>query len=104
MANAEGIVLPAIVQGELYYGARNSTKVIENILKIHTLVADCTVAPIDQNTAEIYGELRKLLRSRGTPIPENDLWIAAQCQQHGLTLMTRDAHFANLPDLPCEAW
>ena len=40
------------------------------------------------------------LRTQGTPIPTNDLWIAALVVEHGLTLYTRDRHFEHLPQLP----
>ncbi|WP_163379126.1 PIN domain-containing protein [Cyclobacterium sp. SYSU L10401] len=39
-----------------------------------------------------------------TPIPENDIWIAAMAQEHGLPLVTRDAHFKYLPDLKILFW
>jgi tRNA(fMet)-specific endonuclease VapC len=39
------------------------------------------------------------LRRSGQPIPVNDLWIAALCLQHRLTLITRDRHFESIPQL-----
>ena len=39
------------------------------------------------------------LRQQATPIPTNDLWIAALVIQHDLVLLTRDAHFKHLPQL-----
>ena len=50
------------------------------------------------------GRLKALLRSRGTPIPENDLWIAALAVQHKLTLVTRDSHFQVVAGLITESW
>ncbi len=40
------------------------------------------------------------LRRQGTPIPTNDLWIAALVVQHQLHLFARDAHFDRLPQIP----
>ena len=40
-------------------------------------------------------ELTKL----GTPIPENDIWIAAICLQHALPVATLDHHFSQVPNL-----
>lgn len=55
-------------------------------------------------TAEAYGRLKFQLRRKGRPIPENDLWIAALCVQHGRTLVTRDAHFAEVEGLATASW
>lgn len=53
----------------------------------------------DAETTEHYARLFAHLRGQGTPIPANDLRIAAQAVQHGLTLCTSDAHFRHLPQL-----
>jgi len=42
------------------------------------------------------------LERQGTPIPANDLWIAASAAQHGLVLMTLDSHFKNVPQVLVE--
>jgi len=44
------------------------------------------------------------LKMAGTPIPENDLWIAAAALEHGLPLATRDAHFRHVPGLTVLDW
>lgn len=51
------------------------------------------VLPIDAQTAERYALIVASLRRRGRPIPTNDLWIASSAAQHGLRLLTLDAHF-----------
>jgi tRNA(fMet)-specific endonuclease VapC len=88
----------------LYYGARKSARASTNIERIAELAAAVAVLPCDSETAAVYGELKAVLRSRGTPIPENDLWIAAVARQHALMLVTRDAHFSLIPDLPVDRW
>jgi tRNA(fMet)-specific endonuclease VapC len=45
-----------------------------------------------------------LLRAKGHPIPENDIWIAAHAQQYELTLVTRDAHFSAVEGIGIEVW
>jgi tRNA(fMet)-specific endonuclease VapC len=60
--------------------------------------------PCDAATAREYGRIKEILRAKGKPIPENDIWIAAMAVQHGLTLATRDQHFGEVPNLvvdPC---
>lgn len=51
----------------------------------------------DADTAARYGDLKATLRANGTPIPENDFWIAALAMQHDLTLASRDEHFDLVP-------
>jgi tRNA(fMet)-specific endonuclease VapC len=53
----------------------------------------------DEKTARHYADLYAVLRRQATPIPTNDLWIAALARQYRLSLLTFDAHFANVPGL-----
>jgi len=54
----------------------------------------------DDGTTQTYAELFRELRVRGTPIPTNDLWIAALAVEHSLPLCSRDAHFDAFPQIP----
>jgi tRNA(fMet)-specific endonuclease VapC len=54
-----------------------------------------------RETAEQYARLFVQLKRAGTPIPDNDLWIAALALEHDLTLITRDRHFQHIPQLLC---
>ena len=49
-------------------------------------------------------EVNSLLQAKGRPLPENDIWVAAVALQHGLTLVTRDAHFNEITSLAVVAW
>ena len=60
--------------------------------------------PIGTNTAERYGEIKDILRSKGRPIPYNDIWIGALALQHGLTLVSRDEHFGEIEGLDLQKW
>lgn len=53
----------------------------------------------DEQTTFHYARIFRQLREQGTPIPTNDIWIAALVQQHDLLLYSRDAHFDVLPQL-----
>lgn len=101
VAQAERICLPFIVLGELRAGfqagsrARQNERILTRFLgspRVRLLVAD-------EQTTFHYGHLFAQLRKHGTPIPTNDIWIAALVIQHDLTLLTRDAHFNALPQL-----
>jgi len=98
------IFVSSVVLGELYFGARKSDRVDANLARIAEFASKNTILPRDAETAEQYGMIREALRAAGRPIPENDVWIAATARQHGLTLATRDAHFAHVPALQIEAW
>ncbi|SRR5260221_10212535 len=87
------ISVPSIVIGELFYGAEQSTKKEENKKKIESFANESAIIDCDIITARFYGKIESQLKVKGTPIPENDIWIAAIAQQHDLTLATRDGHF-----------
>lgn len=98
------IFIPSIVLGELFYGAHQSTRKDENKKKIEALAATSLVLECDTDTARFYGEIKSLLKVNGTPIPENDIWIAAIAKQHQLVLATRDKHFNNINAIEIESW
>ena len=52
-----------------------------------------------RETAEQYARLFVQLKRAGKPVPDDDLWIAALVLEHDLTLITRDRHFARVPQL-----
>lgn len=101
---AEDTYIPSIVIGELYYGAEYSTQVERNISNIIKLKNRYPVLSVDAGTARVFGIIKAHLRKKGTPIPENDIWIASICQQHQLTLITRDGHFNEIADLDVVKW
>lgn len=100
----EFIHLPAIVLGELYYGAMKSLHMKKNLERIKILVDRCEVYPISEKTTALYGELKALLSKKGTPIPENDIWIAALAKEYDLSLVTRDKHFKYIPGIEIIVW
>jgi tRNA(fMet)-specific endonuclease VapC len=104
LANAIDVFVPIVVTGELFFGARKSARVPENVLRITQFAAANSILPCDLGTAIAYGEIKGELRSKGRPIPENDVWIAAIARQHGLTLASRDSHFKDVDGLTVEPW
>ncbi len=103
-AQADEILLPSIVLGELIFGARKSSRAEENLARIEDLSQQVVVLECDSDTARQYGAIKNALRLKGRPIPDNDIWIAAIAGQYHLTLITRDAHFAEVDDLLSETW
>lgn len=103
LANAD-LFVPIIVIGELYYGAYNSARVTENVMRLREFAKISAVLECDEGTADRYGQVQKALRAKGKPIPQNDVWIAAIATQFGLTLATRDTDFANVDGLEIQSW
>jgi len=96
--------IPSIVIGELYYGAFNSTKKDVNVEKVDNFRTEAKIVSCDDTTAKFYGQIKAQLKKKGTPIPENDIWISALAFQYGLTLVTRDAHFDRIDGIKREIW
>lgn len=94
LAMISRVELPVPVIAELRYGALNSQRSTENLARIDRLVASCGILNATVATAEAYGRVRFELRQRGTPIPENDVWIASICIEHDIPLWTDDRHFS----------
>lgn len=102
-ASAE-VFVPAIAIGELYYGAQHSAKVEKNMKQVREFAAASTVLPVELTTAEHYGQIKNDLKTKGRPLPENDVWIAAIARQHSLTVITRDQHFKEINGLLLDEW
>jgi len=98
---AEEIHLPLIVLGELLAGFAGGTHPERNRDELARFMASPRVHLMmpDEKTAREYAEVFVALRRRGTPIPANDLWIAALARQYRLPLLSFDAHFATVPGL-----
>ena len=96
--------VPVPVVGELDYGARNSARSADNLARLERFIDKVQILPPDLDTARLYGQIRRGLRLKGRPLPENDVWIAALACQHDLTLVSRDAHFNEIGGLKLESW
>ncbi len=98
---ADEVWLPFVVVGELRAGfavGRNGPR-NESILRRFLMKPGVDVLYADDQTTHHYANLYRQLRRQGTPIPTNDLWIAALVLQHALALLARDAHFDHILQL-----
>lgn len=95
----ENVFIPAIVIGELLYGAYNSNRKEENVSKIKLFIENIPILYCDEDTADEYGKIKSKLKRKGKPIPENDIWIAAIASQYNLTLITNDYHFKEVDNI-----
>lgn len=98
---ADEIWLPFIVVGELRAGFAVGSQGPQNeaILRRFLLKPRVAILYADDQTTHHYASVYRQLRKQGTPIPTNDMWIAAIVLQHSLVLFARDAHFDALPQL-----
>lgn len=104
LSRAQEIFVPAVALGELFFGAAKSGRPAENIAKIERFASGRTIVVCDLEIAREYGGLKQRLKEKGRPIPENDIWIAAAAKIHGMILVTRDGHFAEVEDLQTTDW
>jgi len=101
---ASEIAVPVIVLGEYRYGIRQSRDRARYEAWLAEAVPSYRVLAIDEQTADLYEEIRSELKRSGRPIPANDLWIAALTRQHSLPLLTRDHHFDFVSGLKRISW
>ena len=101
LQEAESVYLPFIVLGELRSGFALGKKGRENERVLQRFLAKPGVQVLyaSEATTRAYADLFRQLRGQGTPIPTNDLWIAALVVEHDLALCSRDDHFLYLPQL-----
>jgi tRNA(fMet)-specific endonuclease VapC len=101
---AAEVFIPAVALGELFFGAAKSGRPGENRARVERFAASSSIISCDLDVAREYGRLKQLLRERGRPLPENDIWIAAAAKHHGLVLITRDQHFQEVEGLQTADW
>jgi tRNA(fMet)-specific endonuclease VapC len=91
----------AISIGELYSGFKGGRHEVKNREELNIFLDSprVVVHSIDEGTADFYASILNSLKTKGTPIPTNDIWIAAVAFQHGYKLFTRDKHFILIPGL-----
>jgi tRNA(fMet)-specific endonuclease VapC len=101
LEGAEAILLPFVVLGELRAGFAFGRRQAENerTLRRFLLKEGVRVLFADDQTTHHYTSVFRQLRKQGTPIPTNDMWLAALVLQHNLALHARDRHFDHLPQL-----
>ena len=99
---AERVYLPFITLGELRAGFLAGTRTGRNEGILDRFLSSPRVEVLlpTAATSRQYAQLFLQLRTQGTPIPTNDLWIAALVVENDVHLFSRDAHFDRLPQLP----
>ncbi len=106
LESADELVLPAIVIGELFSGFLQGRRTENNMAELKAFLKEprVRVQDIGSSQAEKYGLLIKNLKAAGTPIPTNDVWIAATALSLGASILTRDKHFETVIGLFVQAY
>ncbi|HEY6273743.1 MAG TPA: type II toxin-antitoxin system VapC family toxin [Terriglobales bacterium] len=93
LRKAPQLAIPVIVLGEYRYGISQSRQRADYEQWLAEYLPKFRILDVDERTTISYSVVRGELRKAGTPIPSNDVWIAALCRQHALPLVSRDRHF-----------
>lgn len=98
---ANKVILPLFVLGELRAGFLQGNRSARNEADLERFInsARAEVLSPDTQTTRVYAALVAQLRKQGTPIPTNDVWIAALCLQHDVLFCSSDEHFDHIPQL-----
>jgi tRNA(fMet)-specific endonuclease VapC len=101
LAQADTVYMSVFVLGELLAGFRAGGKEKDNRRILERFLLKSTVTVLDGtiDTADLFGLVTASLKKSGTPIPINDVWIAAQALETGSVLVTFDEHFSTVPGL-----
>lgn len=98
-------VISVITWGELRHGAEKSTRREKVLQSLDEFAALVPVEPLPKGAGEDYGAIRTALEAKGTPIGNNDLWIAAHARAAKLTLVTNnESELRRVPSLSVENW
>ena len=101
IVSAESILFSPIVLGELMFGFRNGNRLKKNMDDLNNFLQHevVNIVQIGKITSDRYSRIAFHLKRQGTPIPSNDIWIAAQAMEHGVELITSDRHFESIASL-----
>lgn len=98
------VAIPVIAVGEYRFGIAQSRRRNEYELWFSQHLASYRVLDVNLETAQAYADVRVELKVAGTPIPVNDLWIAALARQHRLPILSRDRHFDAIRGVKRFSW
>jgi len=101
ISKARVVLMSVIVIGELHAGFRGGLKQSQNneLLQKFLKKSSVEIINVTIETAEIFGMVKDNLKKAGTPLPINDIWIAAQAIEMGSVLISFDSHFHKIPGL-----
>ena len=98
---AELIIISPIVIGELMVGFESGNRAKQNKIEFQKFLESSRtiIHPITVDTSQFFSQIHGILKSKGKPIPTNDMWIASQALEHGCVVCTHDKHFRYIEGL-----
>jgi tRNA(fMet)-specific endonuclease VapC len=101
LSESEIVYMSVFVLGELYAGFKGGGRERENTALLKRFLKKPTVDVLEatEETSELFGRVKSNLKRAGTPLPINDVWIAAHAFEVGAVLVTFDSHFNHIADL-----
>ena len=104
LGQASQVAIPVIVLGEYRYGISQSRNRVQYEKWLVEYLPTFRILDVTEQTTIAYSVIRTELKKSGTPIPSNDVWIAALCRQHSMPLVSRDHHFDVVSGLTRIEW
>ena len=93
------------VLAELYFGAFNSKKAVDNLHRIERFKKNLNILPDSQESAKNFGRIKSELKSQGQIIEDFDILIASIALTHNCIVVTNNVrHFSRINDLKIENW
>jgi len=96
------LLISAVVNGEYRAGADPDTDAgRRRLAAIDALMSSPSVefVPVGQQISAQYAAVFRQLRGQGTPIPQNDIWIASTALVCDATLCSADDHYKRVAGL-----
>jgi len=95
---ADWVGVPTVTMGELRTGFLLGVHRQRNESELDEFLANpvVEVLGVDAEASRHYAEIVADLRRAGTPLPTNDIWIAATAARHGAAVLTCDQHFERI--------
>jgi tRNA(fMet)-specific endonuclease VapC len=107
-SSPDTLAISIISGGELRYGLSKlppSRRATELSQRLDALLMAIAILPLPSDAAPHYGRTRAQLEAAGTPIGNNDLWIAAHALAQNMTLITNNVgEFQRVQGLRVENW
>jgi tRNA(fMet)-specific endonuclease VapC len=104
LRKATQVAVPVIVLGEYRYGIAQSRYRKQYEQWLSEFLQIVRILNVDERTTVAYSTVRSQLKKAGSPIPSNDVWIAALCRQHSQPLLSRDRHFDAVTGIARMEW
>lgn len=101
VSGAPVIAMSPIVLGELKTGFRRGERLDRNLAELTKFLSSPRVRlpPLTGATSDRYAAIMEYLLRAGTPVPTNDVWIAASAMEHGWPVLTTDTHYQRIPQI-----